>query len=117
MSNFELQSYLDRRRAEIDAALDAALPAEEAVPPRIHEAMRYAVFAGGKRLRPILVLAACESAGGDPARAPHLAIAVECVHTYPLVHDDPPSPDNDDLRRRRPTPPQAFDEATAILAG
>src|SRR5437867_5167863 len=99
MSNFELQSYLDRRRAEIDAALDAVLPPEDAVPQRIHQAMRYAVFAGGKRLRPILVLAGCEAAGGAAAAALSLACAVECVHTYSLVHDDLPSLDNDDLRR------------------
>ena len=117
MSNFELQSYLDRRRAEIDAALDAALPAEEAVPPRIHQAMRYAVFAGGKRLRPILVLAGTEACGGDAAACLPFACAVECIHTYSLVHDDLPSLDNDDLRRGRPTVHRAFDEATAILAG
>src|SRR5207247_1114808 len=78
---------------------------------------RYAVFAGGKRLRPILVLAGCEAAGGDPAAAIPFACAVECVHTYSLVHDDLPALDNDDLRRGRRTVHREFDEATAILAG
>jgi geranylgeranyl diphosphate synthase type II len=114
---FDLKSYIEGRRRDVDAALEAVLPPADSPPPRIHEAMRYAVFAGGKRLRPILVLAACESAGGEPSHAIDLACAAECVHTYSLVHDDLPSLDNDDLRRGRPTVHKAFDDATAVLAG
>src|SRR5437867_4780772 len=113
MSSFDLDRYLETRRAEVERALDRHLPAPDAPPPRIHEAMRYAVFAGGKRLRPILVLAGCEAAGGDPAAAIPFACAVECVHTYSLVHDDLPALDNDDLRRGRRTVHREFDEATA----
>ncbi len=102
----------------VEQALDRLLPAAATPPPRLHEAMRYAVQAGGKRLRPVLVLAAAELA--DPgARLDPLpaAVAVECVHTYSLVHDDLPCMDDDDLRRGRPTCHKAFDEATALLAG
>ena len=100
-----------------DAALELALPADSAWPTRLHTAMRYSVFAGGKRLRPALVLAACRAChGADPACGPGMA-AVELFHTYTLVHDDLPAMDDDDLRRGRPTCHKAFDEATAILAG
>ena len=100
-----------------DAALELTLPAADAWPARLHQAMRYSVFAGGKRLRPALVLAGCRAVGGsDAACAPALA-AVELLHTYTLVHDDLPAMDDDDLRRGRPTCHKAFDEATAILAG
>jgi len=100
-----------------EAALDARLPGEAVEPARLHRAMRYAVFAGGKRLRPALVLLACRACGGrDETAAPALA-AVELLHTYTLVHDDLPAMDDDDLRRGRPTCHKAFDEATAILAG
>jgi geranylgeranyl diphosphate synthase type II len=117
MSRFDLNRYLETRRGEVDAALDRALPPQDAPPPRIHAAMRYAVFAGGKRLRPILVLAGCEASGGASAFAYELACAVEMVHTYSLVHDDLPALDDDDLRRGRPTVHRAYDEATAILTG
>lgn len=100
-----------------DAALDQWLPGTATPPGRLHEAMRYSVFAGGKRLRPALVLAACRACGGgDAACGPALA-AVELLHTYTLIHDDLPAMDDDDLRRGRPTCHRAFDEATAILAG
>ena len=100
-----------------DAALEAVLPPASEAPTRLHEAMRYSVFAGGKRLRPALVLAACRAVGGrDEACAPALA-AVEVLHTYTLVHDDLPAMDDDDLRRGRPTCHKAYDEATAILVG
>jgi geranylgeranyl pyrophosphate synthase len=101
---------------EVESAIDRLLPAPGTASPRLHEAMRYAVQAGGKRLRPVLVVAASRLAGGgaDPLPA---AVAVECVHTYSLVHDDLPCMDNDDLRRGRPTVHRAFDEATALLAG
>jgi geranylgeranyl diphosphate synthase type II len=100
-----------------DAALERWLPPASEAPQRLHEAMRYSVFAGGKRLRPALVLSACRAVGGnDAACAPALA-AVEILHTYTLVHDDLPAMDDDDLRRGRATCHKAFDEATAILAG
>ncbi len=100
-----------------DVALARALPPADAEPARLHAAMRYAVFAGGKRVRPALALAACRACGGgDDAVAPALA-ALELLHTYTLVHDDLPAMDDDDLRRGRPTCHKAFDEATAILAG
>jgi len=105
------------KRQLIDAALDAYLPPETAYPPRIHQAMRYSVFAGGKRLRPLLVLMAAEATGGREEQAVPAACAVELVHTYSLIHDDLPAMDDDDLRRGRPTCHRAFDEATAILAG
>jgi geranylgeranyl diphosphate synthase type II len=116
-SAFDLKSWLEQRRAEVDEALDRALPPEGTPPALIHRAMRYAVFAGGKRLRPILVLAGCEAAGGSADRAVDFACASELVHTYSLVHDDLPALDNDDLRRGRPTVHKAFDEATAVLTG
>src|SRR5437867_4111913 len=117
MSDFDLAGYLEERRTLVDRALDRVLPPEGSPPPLIHRAMRYAVFAGGKRLRPILVLAGCEAAGGDLRAAVELACAVELIHTYSLVHDDLPALDDDDLRRGRPTVHRAFDEATAILTG
>ncbi len=100
-----------------DAALEHWLPAADAWPARLHAAMRYSVFAGGKRLRPALVLAACRAAcGADILCAPAMA-AVELLHTYTLIHDDLPAMDDDDLRRGVPTCHKAFEEATAILAG
>lgn len=109
--------------ARIDSALDLlvpSLPADSpAGPARIHEAMRYSLQAGGKRLRPVLSLAAAEAFGGASAITDALpaAVALECVHTYSLIHDDLPCMDDDDLRRGRPTCHRAFDEATALLAG
>ena len=114
---FDLDAYMRAARSAVDDALDRMLPPEDAQPPLIHRAMRYALFAGGKRLRPILVVAGCETAGGQPEDAMPFACAVECVHTYSLVHDDLPALDNDDLRRGRATVHKMFDEATAILAG
>lgn len=100
-----------------DAALEAVLPQAEGLHGRVAEAMRYAIFAGGKRLRPFLVLAGAEIFGADMAGAARVAAALECLHTYSLVHDDLPAMDDDDLRRGRPTTHKQFDEATAILAG
>lgn len=102
-----------------DAALEQWLPPATAWPARLHEAMRYSVFAGGKRLRPALVLGAAEACGGraNDARTAAGMAAVELLHTYTLVHDDLPAMDDDDLRRGRPTCHKAFNEATAILAG
>ncbi len=113
----ELKSYLSARQKEIDRALDRFLPKESVRPSTIHKAMRYSLFAGGKRLRPILCLAAAEACGGKIAPALPLACAVECIHTYSLVHDDLPSMDNDDLRRGRPTSHKVFGEGIAVLTG
>jgi geranylgeranyl diphosphate synthase type II len=114
---FDLNQYLDQTCARVDAALDKLLPAESAPPPTIHKAMRYSIFAGGKRIRPVLCLAACEAVGGKPAAAMPLACAVECIHTYSLIHDDLPSMDDDDLRRGKPTNHKVFGEGIAVLAG
>ena len=120
-----LAEWLTARRAEVDAGLEEHLPSAPACPPRIAEAMRYSLFAGGKRLRPMLTLAAAEAVatanGGDPAaarrRALPAACAVELIHTYSLVHDDLPAMDDDTLRRGRPTSHVVFGEGLAILAG
>lgn len=114
---FDLKRYLDRTCARVDAALHRLLPAESAPPPTIHKAMRYSIFAGGKRIRPILCLAACEAVDGNPGAAMPLACAVECIHTYSLIHDDLPSMDDDDLRRGKPTNHKVFGEGIAVLAG
>ena len=114
---FNLNQYLDRTGAHVDAALDRLLPSEATPPPTIHKAMRYSVFAGGKRIRPVLCLAACETVGGQPAAAMPLACAVECIHTYSLIHDDLPAMDDDDLRRGKPTNHKVFGEGIAVLAG
>jgi geranylgeranyl diphosphate synthase type II len=113
----ELKPYLVARQKEVDRALDRFLPKESTQPATIHQAMRYSLFAGGKRLRPILCLAAAEACGGKISSALPLACAVECIHTYSLVHDDLPSMDNDDLRRGRATCHKVFGDGIAILAG
>lgn len=115
--SMELMRYLDARHKAVDHALDRFLPNESTPPETIHKAMRYSLFAGGKRLRPILCLAAAEACGGKIPTALPLACAVECIHTYSLVHDDLPSMDNDDLRRGRPTCHKVFGEGIAVLAG
>src|SRR5262245_57065283 len=112
-----VSDYLSRRAAEVNAWLDCLVPAESAVPETIHRAMRYSLLAGGKRLRPALVLASGEALGAATDDLMPAACAVEMIHTYSLIHDDLPSMDNDDLRRGRPTCHKAFDEATALLAG
>jgi geranylgeranyl pyrophosphate synthase len=108
-----LKSHVTR----IEAGLDRHLPPADARPARLHEAMRYSLQAGGKRLRPVLVLATAELFGIRDDTALQAAVAVECLHTYSLIHDDLPCMDNDDLRRGRPTAHKQFDEATALLAG
>lgn len=121
----DLSAWLVTRRMEVDAAIDRYLPVAPACPPRVSEAMRYSLFAGGKRLRPILALAAAEAiaaANGESldegrARALPTACALELIHTYSLVHDDLPAMDNDTLRRGRPTSHVVFGEGQAILAG
>ncbi len=104
-----------RRRAE--AALEARLPPAESIPSRLHEAMRYSVMGGGKRIRPVLVYSAGAAVGVDAERLDAAACSVELIHAYSLVHDDLPAMDDDDLRRGRPTCHKAYDEAIAILAG
>jgi geranylgeranyl diphosphate synthase, type II len=113
----DLKRYLVARQKEVDRALDRFLPKASVPPATIHKAMRYSLFAGGKRLRPILCLAATEACGGNTTAALPHACAVECIHTYSLIHDDLPSMDNDDLRRGRPTCHKVFGDAIAILAG
>jgi geranylgeranyl diphosphate synthase, type II len=112
-----LKAYLLSRQKMIDRALDRYLPKETTRPATIHKAMRYSLFAGGKRLRPILTLAAAEACGGRVEHALPLACAMECIHTYSLVHDDLPSMDNDDFRRGRPTCHKVFGDGIAVLAG
>lgn len=113
----DLESYLLNRGRLVDDALEHCLPPTTQHPTIIHEAMRYSVFAGGKRLRPILVLAGVETCGGDPPRALPVACAVELIHTYSLIHDDLPAMDDSDTRRGRPTCHVVFGEAIAVLAG
>ena len=113
----DLTVYLKSRQRLIDRALDRFLPKETAAPPTIHTAMRYSLFAGGKRLRPILCLAAAEGCGGRATAALPLACAMECIHTDSLVHDDLPSMDNDDFRRGRATCHRVFGDGIAVLAG
>ena len=112
-----LKAYLRSRRKEIDRALDYYLPKTNVKPATLHKAMRYSLFAGGKRLRPILCLAAAEACRGRVTNALPLACALECIHTYSLVHDDLPSMDNDDYRRGRPTCHRVFGDGIAVLAG
>ncbi len=108
---------LDSLRQAVDDRLDAWLPRADEAPARLHESMRYSVFAGGKRVRPILVILACRAVGGADEAAMPAACAIECIHTYSLIHDDLPAMDDDDLRRGRPSNHKAFDEATAVLSG
>lgn len=113
----ELKQYLKERCQLVDKALDGYLPKENDLPFSLHKSMRYSVFAGGKRVRPILMLAACEAVGGEIARAIPAACAMEMIHTYSLIHDDLPAMDDDDFRRGNPTNHKVFGEAIAILAG
>lgn len=114
---FDLQGYLAERTAAVDRALNRFLPRAGTKPPTIHKAMRYSIFAGGKRMRPALCLAAAEACGGKMEEAMPLACALECVHTYSLIHDDLPAMDDDDLRRGKPTNHKVFGEGIAILGG
>jgi len=114
---FDVHGYMDSMRPRIDAALDAALPLADALPANLHSAMRYSVFAGGKRLRPMLVLAGCGACGAESELAMPAACAVELIHTYSLIHDDLPAFDDEELRRGKPTCHMAYGETVAILAG
>ena len=116
-SPFDLQQYLAASTESVNRALDRFLPAEKVKPATIHKAMRYSLFAGGKRMRPALVLAAAEACGGRETDALPMACAVECIHTYSLIHDDLPAMDNDDFRRGKPTNHKVFGEGIAVLAG
>jgi len=112
-----VNEYLVRRAQEVNGWLEKFLPAESTPPETIHRAMRYSMMAGGKRLRPALVLASGEAFGASAEHLMPAACAVEMIHTYSLIHDDLPAMDNDDLRRGRPTCHKVFGEAKAILAG
>src|SRR5512132_187150 len=114
---FNLQTWLQTTTTEVNRALDHYLPSASTKPKTIHQAMRYSLFAGGKRMRPALCLAAAEACGGKPSEAMPLACAVECIHTYSLIHDDLPAMDNDDYRRGKLTNHKVFGEGIAILAG
>ncbi len=116
-SHAALLEAMTRSAKAVEAMLEQVLPKPHGLHARIHEAMRYATFAGGKRLRPFLVLHGARLFGVDDDRALRAAAAIEVLHTYSLVHDDLPCMDDDDLRRGRPTTHIAFDEATAVLAG
>ena len=117
MSAEALEARLRGYQSRVHTVLDAVLPAADVIPQRLHEAQRYAVLNGGKRLRPLLVYCTGEALGLDPNALDAPAAAVELIHAYSLVHDDLPAMDNDDLRRGQPTTHRAFDEATAILVG
>jgi geranylgeranyl diphosphate synthase type II len=114
---FELDAWLASATAKVNRALDHYLPKATAKPATIHKAMRYSLFAGGKRMRPALCLAAAAACGGSEAEAMPLACAVECIHTYSLIHDDLPAMDDDDYRRGKLTNHKVFGEGIAILAG
>src|SRR6185369_17776587 len=113
----DLKAYLKEQCQRVDEALERFLPKETELPHSLHKAMRYSVFAGGKRVRPILMLAACQAVGGDTEQAIPTACAMEMIHTYSLIHDDLPAMDDDDFRRGNPTNHKVFGEAIAILAG
>jgi geranylgeranyl diphosphate synthase type II len=115
--DFNLDAFLASRTASVNAALDDFLPSEKTKPATIHKAMRYSLFAGGKRMRPALVLAAAAACDGKETDAMPLACAVECIHTYSLIHDDLPAMDNDDYRRGKLTNHKVFGEGIAVLAG
>ena len=117
MNAFNLTAYLEKTCDAVNTALDGFLPRATEKPATIHRSMRYSLFAGGKRMRPALCLAAAEACGGAWAHAMPLACAVECIHTYSLIHDDLPAMDNDDFRRGKPTNHKVFGEGIAILAG
>jgi len=113
----KLPPFFEEDRLAVDAQLEKLLPAESMQPPSIHTAMRYSVFAGGKRIRPILCLESARIFEAEVSPALYPGCAIEFIHTYSLIHDDLPALDNDDLRRGKPTSHKKFGEATAILAG
>ena len=113
----DLKQYMASEQALVDAALDRWVPSETAPPETLHRAIRYSLFAGGKRIRPLLCLAAARVLDAESVGAENAACTLEMIHTYSLIHDDLPAMDNDDLRRGRPTNHKVFGEAMAILAG
>jgi len=115
--NADFQSWVAVRQSRFEDVLRGLLPSADVAPQRLHEAMRYAVLGGGKRVRPLLAFAAGEVSGADIERVQHAAAAVELIHAYSLVHDDMPAMDDDALRRGKPTVHVEFDEATALLVG
>jgi geranylgeranyl diphosphate synthase, type II len=117
MKDFDLKRYLTERKQQVDAALEKWFPVPAGLQKSVLEASRYSLFAGGKRLRPILCLAAAEVVGGTTDAVMPVACALEMIHTYSLIHDDLPAMDNDDFRRGKPTCHKAFGEAMAVLAG
>src|SRR5438132_841129 len=114
---FDLAGYIGSRTTAVNHALKRFLPPVSARPATIHKAMHYSLFAGGKRMRPALCLAASAACGGSEKEALPLACAVECIHTYSLIHDDLPAMDNDDYRRGKPTNHKVFGEGVAVFAG
>jgi len=113
----DIKKYLQEKGDIVNNALDRLLPGEDEFPQKLHKAMRYSVFAGGKRIRPVLAIASAETFGGLTDSIIDIACAVELIHTYSLIHDDLPAIDNDDMRRGMPTCHKVFGEAMAILAG
>lgn len=113
----DIKVYLTKKKEAVDRTLEKLMPPETAFPPVIHEAMRYSLFAGGKRVRPVLAVAAAEALGAKPAGVLPIAASLELIHTYSLIHDDLPAMDNDDFRRGRPTCHKVYGDAVAVLAG
>ena len=113
----EFSTWLTAQKDRVDAALDRWLPPAAEEPATLHAAIRHSMFAGGKRLRPVLLVSACEACGGSAEPALPAACAVECIHTYSLIHDDLPCMDDDDFRRGHPTCHRVYGEAVAVLAG
>lgn len=117
MEDKNIQRYMKELATRTELRLQELLPESDCYPEVIHEAMRYSIFAGGKRIRPVLCMAACEAVCGDREIALDAACALECIHTYSLIHDDLPGMDNDDYRRGKFTNHKVFGEGMAILAG
>ncbi len=116
-AGLDIRQYLERKRQEVDGYLQSVIPSVETMPTTLHESMRYSLFAGGKRVRPILAIAAAEAVGEANESVLPVAASLELIHTYSLIHDDLPSMDNDDFRRGKPTNHKVYGEAMAILAG
>lgn len=113
----QAKEYIEEVRKDVDAMLERLLSESSVAPARLHEAMRYSIFAGGRRFRPALCIASCEAVGGSRTSVLEVASAIEALHTYTLIHDDLPAMDDDDMRRGKPSSHKAFDEGTAILTG
>ena len=116
-TGLDILQYLERKRQEVDDYLQSVIPSAGTMPTTLHESMRYSLFAGGKRVRPILAMAAAEAVGDAGESVLPVASSVELIHTYSLIHDDLPAMDNDDFRRGKPTNHKVYGEAMAILAG